>query len=337
MSVYDAITSDRVWVAAELGSNHGGHLTEALRLIDAAAEAGADAVKFQSFLASELVTPSSKDFALLKSLEMPRDWYPRLKQHADDLGVTFFSTATNATTMEWLEDVGVELYKIGSPNITHIPLIRAAAATGKPLIISTGMGGIAEVQEAVDAFAEGRLLDKDGELVIRYPAGPPLALLYCVSDYPASRVNLRTMQTLATMYPYPVGYSDHTLGIGTAIAAAALGARVIEKHMTMDKTQDGPDHHFALEPLEFAAMVRGIREAEGSLGSPAAFGTPNHEALRSLHWARDIAHRKVVVPEDVMIVRPNDGLHPRELGNVIGRGAHKGAKAGNPITKESLL
>jgi N,N'-diacetyllegionaminate synthase len=315
----------RCFVIAEIGSNHDGDFDTALRLMDIAREAGADAVKFQSFLADHLVTRDNPDYDLLKRLEVPRDWYPRLKREAEDRGLVFFSTATNDITLGWMEEIGVALYKIGSPNLTHLPLIATTAGFGKPVIVSTGMAGLAVIDEAVSTFLA--------------TGNRELALLHCVSVYPAepSLLNLRAIQTLADVYPFPVGFSDHSLDIGTAVAAVALGAQVIEKHLTLDRSRPGPDHHYALEPQPFIAMGRNIRIVEQALGDGRKI-VPSREAensrryWRSLHAARDLPAGAMLARDEIAVVRPNDGLHSRHLDAVIGLRLARALPSGAPIT-----
>ena len=326
-TIDQALFGPDVFLIAEIGSNHNGDFDNALRLMDIALEAGADAVKFQSFLADHLVKPDSPDYDLLKRIELPREWYPRLKEAADERGLFFFSTATNTVTMGWLEEAGVELYKLASPNLTHLPLVRQTAALMKPVIMSTGMAGFLEIDEAVRAALE--------------TGNERLALLHCVSEYPASpeSINLRFIRTLSKMYPYPAGFSDHTLDIGTAIAAVGLGARVIEKHLTLSRSMEGPDHHYALEPDEFVSMGRNIRTVEKALGSEQktiSDGERQKSALywRSLHAARDLEPGKILAEEDVSVVRPFDGLHPRHLGDVTGLEIKRKIQAGTPLSWE---
>lgn len=315
----------RCFLIAEIGSNHDGDFDTALRLMDIAREADADAVKFQSFLADQLVTRDNPDYDLLKRLEVPKAWYPRLKRAAEERGLVFFSTATNDITLGWMKEIGVELYKIGSPNLTHLPLIAACGRLGKPLIASTGMAGLVEIDEAVRAFTE--------------LGNEELALLHCVSVYPAepSLLNLRAIQTLAAAYPFPIGFSDHSLDIGTAVAAVALGARVIEKHLTLDRARPGPDHHYALEPASFVAMGRNIRMVEQALGDgrkvvPAREAENSGRYWRSLHAARDLAQGVALTRDAVSVVRPNDGLHSRHLEAVVGLRLTRPLPAGAPIT-----
>lgn len=326
MTFFDYYTKQsRTFIIAEIGSNHDGDFDEALRLMDVAAKAGADAVKFQSFLADQLVRRDSPDYELLKKIELPREWYSRLKQAASERGLIFFSTATNDITLGWLQECGVELYKIASPNLTHLPLIRKTAAIGKPVIMSTGMAGMQQIGEAVDAF----MSTGNGQL----------CLLHCVSEYPArpESANLKFIETLRALYPFPIGFSDHTLDIGTAIGAVALGARVIEKHLTSDRTRPGPDHHYALQPDEFIAMGRNIRVVEAALGSPHKVLSPaelDKSALywRSLHAATDLPAGTIIAPEHLSVIRPNDGLHSRHFDDIIGMPVKTPLQAGQAIT-----
>jgi len=326
MTIFERIADpSHCFLIAEIGSNHDGDFDTALRLMDVASKAEADAVKFQSFLADHLVKSDSSDYDLLKRIELKREWYPRLKAEAEARGLVFFSTATNDITLGWMEEIGVELYKIASPNLTHLPLIRKAASFGKPVIMSTGMAGLLEIDEAVRTFTAA--------------GNQQLALLYCVSEYPANpkNVNLGFIAQLAGLYPYPVGYSDHTLDIGTAIAAVALGARVIEKHLTLDRTSTGPDHHYALEPEEFITMGRNIRIVEQTVGHGPRRPSPQESEKsgaywRSLHVGRDLHAGDVLRAEDIQIVRPNDGLHPRHLESVIGLKVTQDISAGKPLT-----
>lgn len=324
--VYEAIADPaRCFLIAEIGSNHNGDFDTALRLMDIACKAQADAVKFQSFLADHLVTRDNPDYALLKRIEVPREWYPRLKAAADERGLVFFSTATNSITLGWLAEVGAELYKLASPNLTHLPLIREVAALGRPAVMSTGMAGMLEVDEAVRAFTQA--------------GNTQLALLHCVSEYPArpETINLRAMTTLATAFPYPVGFSDHSLDPGTAVAAVALGARLIEKHLTLDRASAGPDHHYALEPDDFIRMGASIRIVERALGDgrkePTAAEREKAQGYwRSLHAARDLPEGHVVAAADIAVVRPNDGLHPRYFDVVQGMRLTRPARAGGALT-----
>ena len=324
-AIYDAIRDPgHCFLIAEIGSNHNGDFDTALRLMDVARRAGADAVKFQSFLADHLVTRDNRDYGLLKRIEMPQSWYPRLKIAADERGLVFFSTATNSVTLGWLAEVGAELYKLASPNLTHLPLIREVAALGRPVIVSTGMAGMAEIDEAVTTFTGA--------------GNRELALLHCTSEYPAQpeHLNLRAIPTLASTFPYPIGFSDHSLDGGTAVAAVALGAKVIEKHLTLDRTQPGPDHHYALESDDFVRLGESIRIVERALGDGHKVPTSSERDKaaaywRSLHAARDLPAGHVIKQEDVAVVRPNDGLHPRHLDDVLGMALDRPLRVGAPL------
>jgi len=325
MNIYKKFcASDSAFVIAEIGANHNGDLDTALKLIDIAGNAGANAVKFQSFLAEHLTVPSSNTYEMLKRIEVPRDWYAILKQAAADRGMVFFSTATNEITLGWMVDLGVEMFKLASPNITHIPLIKYTASLGKPIVMSTGLATYAEIDEAIQT-----VLDMGNE---------QLALLHCVSNYPTkpSDVNLRVLQTLKQMYGLPTGFSDHTLGIGVSIGAVAMGAQLIEKHLTLSRSMDGPDHHYALEPAEFEAMVTGIREVEKALGNPVKKVTKKEKALRydylrSLHTAQDIQAGEEIRADMVTVIRPADGLHSRYIDEVVGRRAARDLTKHTPI------
>jgi len=318
------------FIIAEIGSNHDGDFDEALRLMDIAVEAGADAVKFQSFLADHLVRKDSLDYAMLKSIEVPHEWYPRLKAAAAERGMVFLSTATNDLTLGWLQECGAELYKVASPNLTHLPLIRKTAAIGKPVIMSTGMAGLQQIDEAVQTFLSSGSADN-------------LCLLHCVSEYPArpESVNLKFIETLRALYPFTIGFSDHTLNIGTSIAAVALGARVIEKHLTRDRSRPGPDHHYALQPDEFIAMGKNIRAVELALGSPhkivsVAERLKLKEYWRSLHAAVDLPAGTILKPEHLSVIRPNDGLHSRHFEDVVGLRIKTPLKTGQAVTWQAF-
>lgn len=323
-------TADKpVFLIAEIGSNHNGDFDIALRLMDIAMQSGANAVKFQSFLADHLVKKDSPDYALLKKIELPQVWYPRLKAAAEERGMDFFSTATNDITLGWMEEVGVRLYKIASPNLTHLPLIRKTASLGKPVIMSTGMAAVGEIDEAVRTFTA--------------TGNRQLCLLHCVSEYPArpESVNLRFIPTLGGMFPFPVGFSDHTLGIGTAIGAVSLGAKVIEKHLTLDRTMEGPDHHYALQPDEFIAMGTNIRAVEKALGSSMKTVSAEEKRKSGLYWrsihaAENLPEGTVLTETHVSIVRPNDGLHPRHLDDIIGMTVARAVPAGTALTWDSF-
>lgn len=325
-TLYDRIKDGPVWIVAEIGSNHDRSYHKAVELIHEAAKAGADAVKFQSYLADELVRKGSPDYDMLKRLEMPRSWYGDLKEYARANGVTWFSTVSNETTLGWLEEVGVEAYKVGSPTITHLPLIRQAAAIGRPMILSLGYGVGDLGEEAIRTCesAENR----------------KLALLQCVSQYPAQSGGLGDWYQLGRRMHigsnYPIGYSDHTLGIGTAIGAVALGARIVEKHFTLDRNAAGPDHAVSAEPGEFMAMVRAIRECEVSLTLAPEPSYGPDAPLRTLHARTSLPPGLELERKHIAVIRPNDGLEPRLLAATVGRRLKVPLAEGEPITSEVL-
>jgi sialic acid synthase SpsE len=330
MSVFEKISrNDRAFVICEIGSNHNGDFDLALRHMDIAQKAGADAVKFQSFLADHLLPRHDPAYEMHKKLELPQSWYPKLQKEATDRGMYFFSTATNEITLRWLDEVGVELFKVASPNLTHLPLIRNVAALGKMVIMSTGMATLEEIDEAVRAYTGS--------------GNSQLALLHCVSQYPADPKNLRlkNIQGLQSVFPYPVGFSDHSLEIGTAIAAVALGARIIEKHMTLDRSMKGPDHHYSLEPADFISMVSNIRQVELALGTTERIigeqeKKKSENMRRSIHAASDLPAGTVLSKEHISIIRPNNGLHTRHYEAVLGMTLSKPLKAQDPITWEAF-
>jgi N-acetylneuraminate synthase/N,N'-diacetyllegionaminate synthase len=314
------------FVIAEAGVNHNGDLDLARRLIDAAAAAGADAVKFQTFRTEALVSAAApkaryqvettggaeSQQAMLARLELGRDAHAMLRDHAAACGLVFFSTPFDEASADLLGALGVELFKVPSGEVTNLPLLRHVAAKGRPVLLSTGMSTLDEVAAAVET--------------IRAAGDPPLAILHCVSAYPApvEDTNLRAMDTLHARFGRPVGLSDHTLGIEIALAAVARGAAVLEKHLTLDRALPGPDHRASLEPTDFAALVRGVRAIERALGDgdkrpmPSELDTRS-VARRSLVAARALPAGHRLTRGDVAIKRPGTGLAPADLEAVVGR------------------
>jgi sialic acid synthase SpsE len=314
------------YVIAEAGSNHNRDLEVARRLIDVAAEAGADAVKFQTYSGDRIYSRKTPKFKylegisdkspaeLLEEISLPREWQEPLSDHARDRGIHFFSSPFDHEAVAELDALDVPVLKIASFEIGDLPLIRRAAETGRPLLISTGMATMEEVGEAIDA-------------AVGAGAGS-VGLMQCTSVYPApvERANLRAMATMRDAFGVPVGLSDHTAGIVVPIAAAALGAAFVEKHLTLDRTMEGPDHPFAVEPEELAAMVAGIRDAQAALGDGVKDGPGPEEseemyrlARRSLIVTRDLARGTVLEPEMLTVKRPGYGIAPKHLDEVIGR------------------
>ncbi len=314
------------FIIAEAGVNHNGDADLARRLIDAAVEAGADAVKFQTFKAESLATAAAPKAAyqeqstaaeesqldMVKRLELPLEAFGQLQQYAAGRGILFLSTPFDYESADYLDRIGVPAIKVPSGEINNLPFLAHLARKGKPLIVSTGMSTLAEVGEAVGA--------------IQAAGDPPLALLHCVSNYPAAPadVNLRAMTAMAQAFHVPVGYSDHVLGNEVALAAVAMGACILEKHFTLDRTLPGPDHRASMEPDQLAALVRGVRTIESALGDgckrpAAAEADTKAVARRSLVLARDIKQGTVLEPSMLVALRPGTGIPPSELDQVVGR------------------
>jgi N-acetylneuraminate synthase/N,N'-diacetyllegionaminate synthase len=323
------------FVIAEAGVNHNGELDLAFKLIDAAAAAGADAVKFQTFIASEVITAEAakaeyqktttgeqeSQLEMVKRLELSFGDFRKLKMYCDDQGITFLSTPFDLKSVDFLAGLGVVALKISSGDLTNDPLLRHVAAQKRPVILSTGMSDMDEVREAL--------------AVINAAGNNDVILLQCVTNYPAAAedINLRAMLSMQSAFDVNVGYSDHTLGIEIPLAAVALGACVIEKHFTLDKNFAGPDHRASLEPHEFKAMVEGIRNVEASLGDgrkvPAASEASNAAvARRSIVASRDISAGTVITPAEITFKRPGTGLPPRMADQVVGKTARVDVKAG---------
>ena len=330
------------FIIAEAGVNHNGDVMLGHRLIDAAADAGADAIKFQTFRAENLVTASGakapyqisttgpgSQFDMLRSLELSPDDHPALKEHAEQRGLLFASTAFDLESVDFLDELGVPFHKIPSGEITNYPLVRRIAEKGKPVILSTGMSTLEEVETAVSWLSDGPLASD------RLPA---LTVLHCVSAYPApaDQLNLRCIETLARQLNIPTGYSDHSAGIEMPIAATALGARVIEKHFTMDRGMPGPDHAASLEPDELKAMTLGIEKVMAALGdghkAPAACERENIKVVRRSIVARgDIKQGELFSDTNLTAKRPANGRSPAEWPEIIGRTAPRDFQPDEPI------
>jgi len=315
-----------VYVIAEVGANHNRDLDVAHEMIDVAAEAGADAVKFQTYSGDRIYSSKTPRFEylkdvgdqtpaeLLESLALPREWQAPLAERARERGLDFFSSPFDHEAVDELEEVGVPVYKIASFEIVDLGLIRRVAATGKPVIISTGMANMAEIDDAVTAARDA--------------GASGVGLMQCTSVYPApaERANLRAMETMRGAFGVPTGLSDHTEGISVAIAAAAVGAAFIEKHYTLDRSMKGPDHSFAIEPDELKAMVAGVRDARAALGDGLKEGPgpeESHEMFRlgrrSLIVVGDHPAGTRITGEMLTVKRPGFGIAPKEIERVIGR------------------
>lgn len=330
--------AEEVFIIAEAGVNHDGDVAVAHELIDMAADAGANAVKFQTFKPESLVTEAADTtpyqkkagFAesqsdMLKRLTLPESTWVELRDHCIEREITFLSTPFDYDSARMLADIGVPGLKIGSGELTNTPYLAAIADFGIPMIVSTGMGTREEIASALEATAKA----------------PATVLLHCVSAYPAplDEANLLAIPALRKEFGVEVGWSDHTPGALTAIAATVLGSTLLEKHITTDKTRNGPDHSASLEKDEFEEYVRSVRDIHRALGDGIKRRMPSEEAnaglvRRSFHAARDIAAGEVITQAHVAILRPEGGLSPSTL--VVGRSASRAVRAGVPLQAEDL-
>jgi len=327
------------YVIAEVSANHHQDFDQAVRIIRAAKEAGADAIKLQTYTADTITMQSDQEYFrvgggtlwdgrtlydLYGEAYTPWEWQPRLKQIANELGMDLFSSAFDTSAVDFLEEMGVPAHKVASFELVDIGLIEKMARTGKPLIMSTGMATLEEIEEAVKAA--------------RKAGAAQIALLKCTSAYPApaEEMNLRTIPELARRFGVPVGLSDHTMGIAVPVAAVSLGACIIEKHLTLARADGGPDGAFSLEPQEFKAMVEAVRTAEKALGT-VHFGVSEREASsrifrRSLFVVRDMKAGEKFTGDNVRSIRPGNGLHTRHLPEVVGKTAAVNISRGTPLS-----
>jgi N,N'-diacetyllegionaminate synthase len=329
----------RCFVIAEAGVNHNGDPLLAERLIDAAADAGADAVKFQTFDPKALASATApkaeyqhrsstgkSQLEMLQALDLAREAYPRLQQHAARRGILFLSSPFEDASAAFLARLGVPAFKVPSGELTNTPFLRRLAAFGKPLLVSTGMATLAEVEAAVAAVGS-----------------TPLGLFHCVSSYPTSPAdaNLHAMATMRARFNVPVGWSDHLIDLHVATAAVALGAEVLEKHLTLDRKMDGPDHAASTEPAEFARLVRELRDIESALGSgtkapvPAELGVAA-VARKSLHWATALQPGQVVEEAHLHAMRPGTGISPARTLALVGKRLARAVQAGAAVTMTDL-
>lgn len=316
------------YVIAEAGANHNRDLPTAKRLIEVAAEAKADAVKFQTYSGRSLYSTKTPKFdylsdltsqpvhELLDDLALPRDWQPLLADHARSCGIEFFSSPFDLQAVEELDALGVAAFKVASFELVDLPLIRSMSGRGRPLILSTGMATLGEIEDAIEAAQQN--------------GTTPVCLLQCASLYPAPPAiqNLRAIGTMKAAFGVPVGMSDHSLGVHIAPAAVAAGANLIEKHFTLDRSQPGPDHPFAIEPDELVAMVSHIRDVEDALGDGLKRGPSELEAQemyakarRSVVAARPIPAGTVITRDMLTVKRPGFGVKPKYIDTLVGRRA----------------
>ncbi len=329
----------RAYIVAEMSANHGGSVEHAARLIRRAADCGADAVKLQTYTPDTLTIDCDRSFFrigsdslwadrtlydLYREAYTPWEWHPKLKAVADEAGITLFSTPFDASAVDFLEELGMPAFKIASFELVDLPLLKRVAKTGKPIILSTGMGTLAEIEEAVDA--------------IRGEGNDRLVLLKCTSAYPAppEEMHLKTLPHLAEAFGLPVGLSDHTMGTAVAVASVALGACVVEKHFCLSRDEGGPDSSFSLEPADLRQLVHDVRVAEAGLGD-VHYGRTEKERSnlvfrRSLFVVEDIKAGEPFTARNVRVIRPGYGLPPKYLDDVLGRRATVDVRRGTPLS-----
>lgn len=341
MDLYKKI-QERAYIIAEMSGNHAGSKERALDIIRAAKEAGADCVKIQTYTPDTITIDCDNDYFMIgggtwggeKLYDLygkaftPWDWQPELKAEADRIGIDFLSTPFDPTSVDFLEEMGMEFYKIASFELVDIPLIKYIAKTGKPIIMSTGMASEQEIQEAVDA--------------IREVGNNQLVLLKCSSAYPAipNDMNLATMKYISEKFDVPTGLSDHSLGHTGALTAVALGAKVIEKHFCISRADKNPDSSFSMEKEEFAQMVKAIRDAERAIGTVSFdVSVKEKENLgfrRSLFVVKDIKAGEELTPDNIRSIRPGYGIKPKYYDEVIGCKANKDIKFGTPLSWDDI-
>jgi pseudaminic acid synthase len=330
-----------VYIVAELSANHKQDFDQAVKMIHAAKGAGVDAIKLQTYTADTITIQSDREcfrigggtlwdgrtlYDLYREAYTPWEWQPKLKMLANELGMDLFSSAFDASAVDFLEQMNVPVHKLASPELVDLALVQKMARTGKPLILSTGMATVEEIDEAVNAA--------------RAAGATQIALLRCTSSYPADpeEMNLRSIPDLAKRFGLPVGLSDHTPGIAVSVAAVALGAVLIEKHLTLSRAAGGPDSAFSLEPDEFKALVEAVRSAEKSLGA-VHYGVTPREARtrpfrRSLFVVGAVKQGELFTEKNVRSIRPANGLHPRHLPEILGRRASHDIESGTPMAWE---
>ena len=332
-----------VYIVAEVGSNFDGSLAQAKKLIDFAKEAGADAVKFQSFLADKIVSKygfknlkisfqanwKKQVYDVYKDAEFPREWYQEIADYCRKKQIAFFSSPYDKEAVDLLNEIGVPAFKVGSGDINFLSLIKYMAEKGKPMIVGTGASTLGEIDEAVRT--------------IKTTGNEDIILLQCVTNYPSpiEQTNIKAMVTLRDTFQVNVGYSDHTLGHLVALGAVALGACMIEKHFTFDKTREGPDHSFAMDVPEFTKMVREIRFMEKALGSyikkPVPAESETAIIQRRCIYSNENIPKGTTITEDMLtVLRPDKGLKPKYINMVIGRKAQRDIPKGTAITWDMI-
>lgn len=342
MDLYNKI-KDKTYIIAEMSGNHNGDRAKAFEIIKAAKEAGADCIKIQTYTPDTLTIDCDNEYfhigsgtwegenlySLYGKAYTPWEWQKDLQTEANRLGIDFLSTPFDNTSVDFLEDMGMEFYKIASFELVDIPLVKYIAQKGKPIILSTGMSNEQEIAEALSAIKEQ---GKNNQVV----------LLKCSSSYPAisDDMNLATIKDMADRFNVPIGLSDHTLGDLSAIAAVAMGAKVVEKHFCMDRSEGGPDSSFSMEPQEFKKMVDNIRQIEKAIGSVSYGVTKTEEDSmvfrRSLFVVKDVKAGEVFTDENVRSIRPGYGIKPRYYEDVLGKTATCDISRGTPLKMEMV-
>lgn len=331
-----------VYIIAEMSANHAGSIENAKKIIHAAKAAGADCIKIQTYTPDTLTIDCDNQYfqigdgtwggenlyQLYGKAYTPWEWQAELKEEADKIGLDFFSTPFDKSSVDFLEEIGVEFYKIASFEMVDIPLIKYIASKGKPIIMSTGMSNLGEIEEAVEA--------------VRSQGNNDFALLRCASAYPAitDEMNLLTMKNMAETFQVPVGLSDHSMGSVGAVTAVALGAKIIEKHFCLDRSIENPDASFSMNPDEFAQMVRDIRQAEKAIGQ-VRYGMSNQEKSnmvfrRSIFCVKDIKKGETLTEENIRIIRPGYGLKPKYYEEILGQVALCDIERGTPMKFEYI-
>ncbi len=344
MEISEIDLKSKIFIIAELSANHNQDIELAKDTIYAMKESGADAVKLQTYTPDTITIDCNNEYfqikqgtlwdgktlyELYKEAYTPWEWHYELKELAEKLGLVFFSTPFDKTAVDFLEELNIPVYKIASFEITDIPLIEYAASKQKPMIISTGIATICDIEEAVEAC--------------KRVGNDQIILLKCTSAYPTplEDVNLRTIPNMTETFNCLVGLSDHTLGISVPIAAVALGAKVIEKHFILSKDIDSPDKEFSLTPEEFSQMVKSIREVEKALGKVDYTLTEKmkkgREFSRSLFVVKDMKAGEIFTEENVRSIRPGYGLHPKYLKDILGKKARKNIKKGTPLKWDLVI
>lgn len=329
--------SGKTYIIAEMSANHAGSIIRAKEIIHAAKESGADCIKIQTYTPDTMTIDCNNKYfqitegtwkgenlyKLYKKAYTPWEWQSELKEEAEKVGIDFLSTPFDKTSVDFLESIGVEFYKIASFELVDIPLIEYVASKGKPIIMSTGMGSLGEIEDAVNA--------------IRGQGNNQIALLKCSSAYPAipDDMNLKTMVNMAETFNVSVGLSDHSMGSLGAVTAVAMGAQIIEKHFCMSREIESPDSSFSMEPIEFAAMVNDIRTVEKAIGN-VFYGVSNQEKnnvlfRRSIFVIEDIKFGEPFTEENIKVIRPGDGISPKYYNSIIGKISTQSIKRGTPL------